>query len=78
MKDLNISWNEDKGFYCEDFESEHFFVILANLIKKYDLKVDSRLKSKSEIEMYLSTRELNLPYYNLELLQEDGSDWIFG
>ena len=78
MKDLTISWNEEKGFYCEDFESEYFFVILANLIKKYDLKVDSRLKSKSEIEMYLSTRELNFPEYNLELLQEDGSDWIFG
>ena len=78
MKDLTISWNEENGFYCEDFESEYFFVILANLIKKYDLKVDSRLKSKSEIEMYLSTRELNFPEYNLELLQEDGSDWIFG
>ena len=78
MKDLVISWNEDKGFYCEEFESEYFFVILANLIEKYDLKVDSRLRSKSEIEMYLSTRELNLPCYNLELLQEDGSDWIFG
>ena len=78
MKDLTISWNEEKGFYCEDFESDYFFVILANLIKKYDLKVDSRLKSKYEIEMYLSTRELNLPKYNLELLQEDGSDWIFG
>ena len=78
MKDLTISWNEENGFYCEDFESEYFFVILANLIKKYDLKVDSRLKSKSEIEMYLSTRELNFPEYNLELLQEGGSDWIFG
>ena len=78
MKDLTISWNEEKGFYCEDFESEYFFVLLANLIKKYDLKVDSRLKSKSEIEMYLSTREMNFPEYNLELLQEDGSDWIFG
>lgn len=78
MKDLIISWNEEKGFYCEEFESEHFFVISANLIDKYNLKVDSRLKSITEIEMYLSTRELNLPEYNLELLQEDGSDWIFG
>ena len=78
MKDLIISWNEDQGFYCEDFESEYFFVILASLIKKYNLKTDSRLKSTSEIEMYISTRELNLPYYNLELLEEDGSEWIYG
>ena len=34
--------------------------------------------NKTEIEMYLSTQALNLPEYNLELLQEDGSDWIFG
>ena len=78
MKDLTISWNDDKGFYCEEFESEYFFVILASLIKKYDLKTDSRLKSTSEIEMYISTRELNLPDYNLELLEEDGSEWIYG
>lgn len=78
MKDLIISWKEDKGFYCEEFASEYFFVILASLIKKYDLKTDSRLKSTSEIAMYFSTRELNLPDYNLELLAEDGSEWIYG
>ena len=78
MKDLIISWNEDKGFYCEKFESEYFFVTLANLIEKYNLKTDSRLKSTSEIEMYFSTLELNLPAYNLELLEEDGSEWIYG
>ena len=78
MRDLIISWNDYKGFYCEDFESEYFFVILASLIKKYDLKTDSQLKSTSEIEMYFSTRELNLPDYNLELLEECGSDCVFG
>lgn len=78
MKDLIISWNEEKGFYCEDINHEFFFVVLANLIEKYDLKTDTSLKSNSEIEMYFSTRELNVPKYNLELLQEDGSQWIFG
>ena len=78
MKDLIISWNEEKGFYCEEFNHEYFFVILASLIKKYNLVVDERLKSNSEIEMYFSTRELNFPKYNLEILQEDGSQWIFG
>lgn len=78
MKDLIISWNEDKGFYCEDINNEFFFVVLANLIEKYNLKTNSSLQSNSEIEMYFSTRELNVPKYNLELLQEDGSQWIFG
>ena len=48
MKDLIISWNDHKGFYCEEFASEYFFVILASLIKKYDLKTDSRLNNRGQ------------------------------
>lgn len=78
MKDLIISWNEKDGFYCGDFKHKFFFVVLANLIEKFNLKTNNKLKSNSEIEMYLSTRELNFPDYNLILLYEDGSEWVFG
>ena len=48
-----------------------FFVVLANVIKEYNLKVDSNLKSTSEIEMYFSVKELNMDNFNINLLQED-------
>ena len=71
MKDLIISWNEKDGFYCDEFKHQMFFVVLANLIQKFNLKTNRYLKSNSETEMYLSTRELNLPDYNLILLCEN-------
>ena len=76
-KDIVISWNEIKGFYHKDFNHQMFFVVLANVIKEYNLKVDSNLKSTSEIEMYFSVKELNNGNFNINLLQEDGSEWIF-
>ena len=76
-KDIVISWNEIKGFYHKDFNHQMFFVVLANVIKEYNLKVDSNLKSTSEIEMYFSVKELNKGNFNINLLQEDGSEWIF-
>ena len=76
-KDIVISWNEVKGFYHKDFNHQMFFVVLANVIKEYNLKVDSNLKSTSEIEMYFSVKELNMGNFNINLLEEDGSEWIF-
>ena len=76
-KDVVISWNEIKGFYHKDFNHQMFFVVLANVIKEYNLKVDSNLKSTSEIEMYFSVKELNNGKFNINLLEEDGSEWIF-
>ena len=76
-KDIVISWNEIKGFYHKDFNHQMFFVVLANVIKEYNLKVDSNLQSTSEIEMYFSVKELNKGNFNINLLEEDGSEWIF-
>ena len=30
MKDLIISWNDDNGFYCEEFESEYFLKVVRS------------------------------------------------
>ena len=76
-KDITISWNDIKGFYHKDFNHQMFFVVLANVIKEYNLKVDSNLNSTSETEMYFSVKELNKGDFNINLLQEDGSEWIF-
>ena len=76
-EDIVISWNDIKGFYHKDFNHQMFFVVLANVIKEYNLKVDSNLKSTSEIEMYFSVKELNNGKFNINLLEEDGSEWIF-
>lgn len=76
-KDVTISWNDIKGFYHKDFNHQMFFVVLANVIKEYNLKVDSNLNSTSETEMYFSVKELNKGDFNINLLQEDGSEWIF-
>lgn len=76
MKDLIISHNEEKGFYCDDFNHEFFFVVLANLIEKYELKTS--IKTVSEIEMYFNVRQQNKDKFNIELREEDGSEWIFG
>ena len=76
-EDIVISWNDIKGFYHKDFNHQMFFVVLANAIKEYNLKVDSNLKSTSEIEMYFSVKELNNGKFNINLLEEDGSEWVF-
>ena len=76
IKDLIISHNEEKGFYCDGFNHELFFVILAKLIEKYDLKTS--ITTYSEIEMYFNVRQQNKNQFNIELREEDGSEWIFG
>lgn len=76
MKDLIISHNEDKGFYCEEFNHEMFFVVLAKLIEKYTLKTS--VTTYSEIEMYFNVRKENKDKFNIELREEDGSEWVFG
>lgn len=76
MKDLIISYNDEKGFYYEDFNHEMFFVVLAKLIEKYELK--SSVTTYSEMEMYFNIRQQNQDKFNIELREEDGSEWIFG
>ena len=78
MKDLIISWNEDKGFYCEEFESEYFYAVLESLVHKYNLKY-SRSKEVivGEIELFEYVKLKN-PDYNIQLLEEDGSEWVYG
>lgn len=78
MKDLIITHNEDKGFYCEEFNNQMFFIVLNQLIDKYQLKTDQRMKSPSEIERYFAVRELNKDKFNIELREEYGSEWVFG
>lgn len=77
MKDLIISWNEDKGFYCEDLSDQFFGDLLIDLIHKYSLKIDN-VKFISETSMYFTLQETNKDAYNIVLLNEDGSQWIFG
>lgn len=77
MKDLIISWNEDKGFYCEDLSDQFFGDLLIDLIHKYSLKIDN-VKFISETSMYFTLQETNKDDYNIMLLNEDGSQWIFG
>lgn len=76
MKDLIISHSEEKGFYCEEFNHEMFFVVLAKLIEKYALKTS--VTTYSEIEMYFNVRKENKDKFNIELREEDGSEWVFG
>lgn len=76
MKDLIISHNNEKGFYCDGFNHQLFFVVLANLIEKYELKTS--IMTVSEIEMYFNIRQQNKGKFNIELREEDGSEWIFG
>lgn len=78
MRDLIISWNEEKGFYCEEFESEYFYSVLESLVHKYNLNYQ-RTKEEivGEVELFEFIKVKN-PDYNIQLLEEDGSDWIFG
>ena len=76
MKDLIISHSEENGFYCEEFNHEMFFVVLAKLIEKYTLKTS--VTTYSEIEMYFNVRKENKDKFNIELREEDGSEWVFG
>lgn len=76
MKNLIIKWNGENGFYCDGFQHEMFFVVIANLIEKYNLKTS--ITTYSEIEMYFNVRQQNRGLYNIVLQEEDGSEWIFG
>ena len=78
IKDLIISWNEDKGFYCEEFASEYFYSVLESLVHKYNLNYH-RTKEEvvGEIELFELIKVKN-PDYNIQLLEEDGSEWIYG
>ena len=53
-----------------------FFVVITNLIEKYDLKTS--IITCSEIEMYFNVRQQNRDLYNIVLQEEDGSEWVFG
>lgn len=77
MKDLIISWNDDKGFYCEYLSDQFFSDLLIDLIHKYSLKIDD-VKFTSETSMYFTLQEANKDEYNIILKDEDGSVWIFG
>ena len=76
MRDLIINHNDKKGFYYDEFNHQLFFVVLANLIEKYELKTS--IMTVSEIEMYFNVRQQNKEKFNIELREEDGSQWIFG
>ena len=78
MKDLIISWNEDKGFYCEEFESEYFYAVLESLVHKYNLNYNrNKDEIVGEIELFELIKVKN-PDYNIQLLEEDGSEWVYG
>lgn len=77
MKDLIISWNEEKGFCCEDLSARIFSDLLIGLIHKYSLKIDN-VKFTSETSMCFTLQEANKAEYNIVLKDEDGSDWVFG
>lgn len=77
MKDLIISWDEDKGFYCEDLSSHLFSDLFIDLICKYNLNTDN-VKFISETSMYFTLKESNKNEYNIVLINEDGSDWVYG
>ena len=78
MKDLIISWNKDKGFYCEEFSSEYFYSVLESLVTKYDLNYHrTKEEMVSEIELFELVKLKN-PEYCIQLLEEDGSEWIYG
>lgn len=78
MKDLIISWNEDKGFYCEEFESEYFYSVLESLVHKYNLNYNrNKDEIVGEIELF-ELIKLKNPDYDIQLLEEDGSEWIYG
>lgn len=76
MKDLTISHNEEKGFYCEDISSEFMYHLMLDIIEKYNLNFDK--SSGSEIGIYFSLKELNKDKFNIDLREEDGSEWVFG
>lgn len=80
MKDLIISYNDRKGFYCEDLNDRWLLhKVLLGLVEKYNLKTfDFGGAIISEIEFYFTTKELNQDSFNIELREEDGSEWIFG
>ena len=77
MKDLVISWDEDKGFCCENLSSQLFADLLIDLICKYNLSTDN-VKFTSETSMYFTLRESNKSKYNIVLVNEDGSAWVYG
>lgn len=81
MKDLIISYNDEKGFYCEDICDKLFFhKVLLKLVDKYNLKTYNFGENMlvSDIEIYFTIKELNQNKYNIELREEDGSEWVFG
>lgn len=78
-KTLIISWNEDKGFYCEDYSGELMYYVMKKLVEKYNLiEPDCGDHFVSEIWYYLSLRELNAKEWDVTLLEENGDSWVFG
>lgn len=77
IKDLVISYNDKVGFYCENLNSFYFNHLMIRLVEKYNLKTQ-KFNFISEIDMYFKIREVNADKYNIELREEDGSEWVFG
>lgn len=79
-KEIIISWNEDVGFYCEEFSGQLFYYVLEKVATKYSLITPyiANTHLVGETWYYLSIRELNKEHYDIRLQEEDGSAWVFG
>lgn len=77
VKDLIISYNDEKGFYCGDLQKPYFDNLMRLLVMEFDLDTQ-KFDFTSEIDMYFKIRQVNNHKYNIELREEDGSEWVFG
>lgn len=77
MKDLIISYNDEVGFYHGEFSSFLFNILMVNLVNHYKLETQ-KFDFTSEIDMYFKIKDINKDEYNIELREEDGSEWVFG
>lgn len=78
MKKLVISYNDEKGFYCGEFESHAFCEVLFSLVNKYKLNLGySAGDIIGEIELFHAVKNQNQEY-DIQLIEEDGSEWIYG
>ena len=77
---LTITHNDDIGFYVKEDKfiqsSLLMYRVLHEMIARYNL-LTPKTMYPSEMCLFLDVADLNQVDFDIQLLEEDGSKWIF-
>lgn len=77
---LTITYNDDIGFYVKEDKyipsSMLMYHVLCEMITRYNLRIPKSMYP-SEICLFLDVVDLNQVDFDIQILEEDGSKWIF-